>query len=178
MKHLETKRLHVRPIRLEDAPALFAFWSDPLVARHMNIDTFTELTQAEEMISLLQKLSLEQQACRLTICLKETGEIIGSCGFNYLDFENAKAEIGYDLGHPYWGNGYTPEALHALLEYGFDELGLDRIEAKVVPENINSIRVLHKLRFVEEGMLHEYDQDKGKSIELAMYTLSRSKWDS
>lgn len=176
MIQIETKQLRLRPMELDDAPALFAFWSDPMVTRHMNIDTFTDLTQAEQMIALLQKLSLEDAACRWTITLKQTGQIVGSCGFNSFDFENERAEIGYDLGYPFWGNGYTPEALRALLSFGFHDLGLNRIEAKVEPENANSVKVLEKLRFVEEGTLRQYEKAKGKFVDVIMFSILRDDW--
>jgi ribosomal-protein-alanine N-acetyltransferase len=176
MKQFDTERLHLRPMEMEDAPSLFAVWSDPVVSKHMNIETFTDVSQAEYMISLLRELSLEQKACRWTILLKDSGQIIGSCGFNYLDFENERAEIGYDLGHPFWGNGYVPEALRALVSYGFHDLGLHRIEAKVEPENINSIKVLRKLHFVEEGTLRGYEKSKGRFVDLMMFSVLRSEW--
>ncbi|QRG70750.1 GNAT family N-acetyltransferase [Brevibacillus choshinensis] len=176
MKHLETQRLLLRPIELNDAPSLFTFWSDPNVSKHMNIETFSEVTQAEQMILLLQKLSVEQKACRWTILLKHTSQVIGSCGFNYFDFENERTEIGYDLGYPFWGNGYIPEALQSLISFGFHELGLNRIEAKVEPENINSLKVLKKLHFVEEGTLRQYEKSKGQLVDLIMFSVLRNDW--
>ncbi|MGF9909564.1 GNAT family N-acetyltransferase [Brevibacillus porteri] len=176
MKHLETQRLRLKPIEINDAPFLFTFWSDPIVSKHMNIETFTEVTQAEQMILLLQNLSLEQKACRWTIVLNQTSQVVGSCGFNYFDFENERAEIGYDLGYPFWGNGFVPEALQSLISFGFNDLGLNRIEAKVEPENINSVKVLKKLHFVEEGILRQYEKSKGQLVDLTMYSVLREDW--
>lgn len=176
MTIIETSNLQLKPVELNDAPSLFAYWSDPVVSKYMNIEAFTDITQAEQMILLLQKLCLEKTACRWTIFLKSTGQIIGSCGFNYFDFENERAEIGYDLGYPFWGNGYVPEALQSLISFGFHDLGLNRIEAKVEPENINSIKVLKKLHFVEEGTLRQYEKAKGKLVDLSMFSVLRTDW--
>lgn len=176
MKHLTTERLLLRPMQLNDAPYLFTCWSHPIVSKHMNIDTFTDVSQAEQMILLLQDLSKDDKACRWTVTLKHSGEVIGSCGFNTLDFENERAEIGYDLGYPFWGKGYIPEALQALISFGFDSLGLNRIEAKVEPENLNSVKVLQKLQFVEEGRLRQYEKSKGKFVDVIMFSTLRSEW--
>jgi len=176
MNQITTERLLLRPMQLNDAPFLFAFWSDPMVSKHMNIETFTDVSQAQQMILLLQRLCTENKAIRWTILLRHSNEVIGSCGFNYLDYENERAEFGYDLGYPYWGNGYAPEAIKAIICYGFDSLRLNRVEAKVEPENLNSIKVLKKLRFVEEGKLRQYEKSKGEFVDLIMFSMLRTEW--
>ncbi|MEJ8547368.1 GNAT family N-acetyltransferase [Brevibacillus borstelensis] len=176
MEKVTTDRLELKPMELADAPALFSFWSDPAVSKYMNIETFTDVAQAEQMISLLQGLSQEGKACRWTIALRQPFEIIGSCGFNYLDHENKRAEIGYDLGRPFWGSGYASEAIQALLDYGFQHLRLNRIEAKVEPENIPSIKLLKRLQFTEEGRLRQYEMSKGKLVDVIMFSLLESDW--
>ncbi|MGC5325013.1 GNAT family N-acetyltransferase [Brevibacillus sp. SYSU BS000544] len=176
MSQITTERLLVRPMQLNDAPYLFEFWSDPMVSKHMNIDSFVDVSQAQQMILLFEKLCTENKAIRWTILLRHSNEVIGSCGFNYLDFENERAEIGYDLGYPYWGNGYASEAIKAIISYGFDSLRLNRVEAKVEPENLNSIRLIKKLRFVEEGKLRQYEKSKGEFVDLIMFSMLRTEW--
>lgn len=122
------------------------------------------------MIELLHKLATENQAIRYSITEAESGRIIGSCGFNALDYDNAKTEIGYDLSRECWGKGYVPEALRALIDYAFDTLGFNRIEAKAQPANINSIKVLQKLNFSLEGILRQSERSKGSFIDLCMYS--------
>jgi len=87
-----------------------------------------------------------------------------------------RAEIGYDLGFPYWGRGYAPEAIRTLIRFGFESLLLNRVEAKVEPENINSIKVLRKLRFVEEGKLRQYEKSKEVFVDLIMFSTLRTEW--
>lgn len=171
----ETKRLILRKVTEADAASLFSVWSDPAVTRFMNIDTFTNVEQAEQMIHFLNQLADENRAVRYTLTEKKTDQVIGSCGFNSLDFENAKAEIGYDLGQPYWGNGYAGEAVLCLIDYAFHHLQLMRVEAKAEPENLSSIRVLQKTGFSFEGILRKSEKSKGTFIDLALY--SRLKTD-
>ena len=172
---LNTERLHLRKMNVADSPQLFKIWSDPDVTKFMNITSFTHEEQAFEMIEILDELAQDQKAIRFTIIERQSNEIIGSCGFNSIDFENEKAEIGYDIAKAFWGKGYAPESINALLDYAFQTLKLNRIEAKVEPENANSIKVLNKLNFTFEGTLRQYEKAKGNFIDINMY--SRLKTD-
>ncbi len=167
---LQTERLVLRKIKVSDSASLFKIWSDPEVTKFMNINRFTDERQAVDMIKLLERLSKENRAIRYTIIELESEQIIGSCGFNFLDFKNAKAEIGYDISKAFWGKGYAPEAILSLVDYAFDTLDFNRIEAKVEPENINSIKVLQKLNFTFEGTMRKCEKSKDKWIDLSIYS--------
>ncbi|MGQ8874900.1 GNAT family N-acetyltransferase [Paenibacillus sp. TSA_86.1] len=155
---LHTTRLHLRQMKESDSAELFQVWSDPEVARFMNISPFSDEQQALEMIQLLANLTEDKQAIRFSIIEKQSGAILGSCGYNSLDFEQARAEIGYDLAKAYWGKGYATEAVTALLDHGYTSLGIHRLEAKVNPHNVNSIKLLEKLVFTREGTLRSYER--------------------
>lgn len=157
-------------MKISDAPFLFAFWSDPIVTKFMNIDPFQTIEETEEMIMVLTNLALKNSAIRYSIILKESNQIIGSCGFNYIDHENARAEIGYDLGKEFWGMGYASEAIHTLINNGYKEQNLNRIEAKVDPQNRKSIKLLKKLGFSYEGTLRQYEKSKGNFFDLYMFS--------
>ncbi|MEK9197126.1 GNAT family N-acetyltransferase [Ureibacillus sp. FSL E2-3493] len=174
MTNLYTERLLLRKMRTTDSASLFKIWSDPEVAKFMNIDPFTEESQAVNMITHLDKLAHDNKAIRFSIIKLSTNELIGSCGYNFLDFENEKAEIGYDIAKEHWGNGYAPEAISALVENAFNTLNLNRVEAKVEPENINSIKVLEKLNFTWEGTLRQTEKSKGKYIDLKIFSKLKS----
>ncbi|WP_106768791.1 GNAT family N-acetyltransferase [Paenibacillus faecalis] len=167
---LYTERLHLRKMKVSDSSSLFKIWSDPDVTRFMDVECFTDEDQAIEMIQLLDGLAQDNKAIRFSIIEIESNEIIGSCGYNSLDFENAKAEIGYDIAKASWGRGYASEAISSLLDYAFSSLNLNRIEAKVEPENINSIKVLQKLNFTFEGTLRQYERINGKFTDFNMYS--------
>lgn len=167
---VQTSRLRLRQIALEDASVLYEYWSDPSVTEFMNIEPFESIEKAEEMIRFLNKLTEDQQAIRYSITMKDTELIVGTCGFNSLDFHNGRAEIGYDLGRSFWGQGYASEAVGALIQKGFTELGLNRIEAKVEPGNANSIKLLERLSFSYEGTLRQYEKVNEGFIDLQMYS--------
>ncbi|MCT1902364.1 GNAT family N-acetyltransferase [Oceanobacillus sojae] len=173
-EELFTKRLILRKMRISDAAALFNIWSDPAVAAFMNISAFTSESQTIEMINLLNKLAEKNQAIRYSVLDLNSKQIIGSCGFNAIDAENARAEIGYDIAKAYWGNGYAPESIQALIDEAFANLGINRIEAKVEPANINSMKVLQKLGFTFEGTLRQYEKVKSNFVDMHMYSLLKN----
>ncbi|WP_431030010.1 GNAT family N-acetyltransferase [Lysinibacillus sp. LZ02] len=174
IKELHTQRLHLRRMEVSDAHSLFKIWSDPDVTKFMNISSFTHESQAKEVIELFEKLAQASEAIRFSMIELNSNEIIGTCGFNFIDFENAKAEIGYDIAKDFWGMGYAREGISALLNYAFKTLELNRIEAKVEPANVNSIKVLQKLNFTFEGTLRQYEKSKGKFIDINMYSLLKT----
>lgn len=174
IKELTTQRLHLRKMEVSDSPSLFNIWSDPDVTRFMNISSFTDEAQVIEMIELFEDFAQAGEAIRFSMIERKSNEIIGTCGFNFIDYENAKAEIGYDLAKSHWGMGYAPEGIHALLTYAFEDLELNRVEAKVEPANVNSIKVLQKLNFTFEGCLRQYEKSKGNFIDVNMYSLLKT----
>lgn len=174
---LETDRLILRQMTLEDVPALFKIWSDPEVTKYINITAFKEESQAREMIELLNRLAEEKKAIRWAITLKEDQKVIGSGGFNtWLKEEAFRGEIGYDLDRGYWGRGIMTEVLRALISFGFGPMKLNRIEAMVEPENIASIKLLKKNGFWEEGLLREYQVSKEKFIDLQIFSLLKREY--
>ncbi|MBC1349900.1 GNAT family N-acetyltransferase [Listeria welshimeri] len=155
---IKTERLFLSEMTLADTEVLFGYWSDDSVTRYMNIEPFQSMQPVEEMIRMLRQLEMEEKALRCVIVLQSTGEIIGTCGFNYIDHENHRAEIAYDLGTRFWRQGYATEAVRALIEWGKESFKLHRIEAKVDPRNVSSITLLEKLGFLEEGLLRDYEK--------------------
>lgn len=171
---LFTQRLHLRKMIVADSPDLFKIWSDPDVTKFMNISCFTNESQAKEMIEILDELSQTNKAIRYSMIDLKSNEIVGTCGFNSIDFENARAEIGYDIAKIHWGMGYAPEGIRALIKHAFEDLQLNRIEAKVEPANLNSIKVLKKLNFTFEGTLRQYEKSKENFIDINMYSLLKA----
>ncbi len=163
---MDTERLLLRKVASADAKSLWAIWSDPAVTKFMNISNFTHEEQALEMIELLNQLANEHRAIRYSIIEKIGNCIIGSCGFNNVDFDKATAEIGYDLAKTHWGKGYATEAIIALIDIAFTHLEMKTIVAKVDASNINSIKVLQKLNFILQG----YDSNEEN---LQVYTLCK-----
>ncbi|MCQ6275047.1 GNAT family N-acetyltransferase [Bacillus sp. V3B] len=171
---LQSKRLTLIQTENQHASELFVFWTDPDVTRFMNMDLVSTIDEVMDMITLSNRLAEINQAIRYTMLIRNTNEIIGSCGFNYIDFENGRAEIGYDLGKGYWGEGYGSEAVWTLIDYWFHVLGMNRVEAKVDPENSQSIKLLEKVGFQFEGRLRQSEKSKEEYKDVMMYSKLKS----
>nr|WP_308195536.1 GNAT family protein [Paenibacillus mellifer] len=174
---LESERLRLRRMERSDAEEMFRYWSDPEVIRYMNLPPFASVEDAWEMINLLNGLSESEDALRFGIELKEEQKLIGSCGFNVWELAGAyRGEIGYDLGQEYWGHGYMSETLRMLLAYGYETMGLNRIEALVDPRNDASRKLLKAFGFAEEGLLRQYQWTESGFVDLLMYSLLKKEY--
>ncbi|MEN2768231.1 GNAT family N-acetyltransferase [Ornithinibacillus xuwenensis] len=167
---LQTERLLLKKMEVSDSSSLFKIWSDPEVTMFMNINHFTDEKQAIQMIEVLEDLYQDNKAIRYSIFHLESKQIIGSCGYNSLDFENSKAEIGYEISKEYWGKGFASEAVRKLLDYAFNTLYFNRIEAKIEPENKKSIKLVKKMNFHYEGTLRKSEKSRDTFIDLDMYS--------
>lgn len=165
---LETRRVILRKLQLSDASNMFDIFSKDEVTKYYDLDTFTSIKQAEELIERLLYRYENRKQIRWAIVLKETEQFIGTCGFHAIEEEHWKAEIGYELHPDSWGQGIMTEVIKAVIQYGFKEIGLNRIEAFYDPENISSARVLEKNGFEYEGLLKKRFFEKGKFVDGAI----------
>lgn len=169
---LNTERLLIKEVSLNDADSLFKVWSNDAVTQYMNIESMTDVSHAENMINFFIAADQNNEASRMGIFLKgDEKAAIGSCGFNYIDFENDRVEIGYELHSDYWRKGYMKEALTALIDYAFETFKINRIEAKVDVKNIPSQKLLEKIGFEFEGILRGYEKQRGQYIDIMMYSI-------
>ncbi|SFJ31053.1 Protein N-acetyltransferase, RimJ/RimL family [Paraburkholderia megapolitana] len=152
---LTTSRLVLRPLRHEDAPALFAIWSDVEAMRYFAFPAMTHLDQATDRIERKLKVSASGQDLVCVLELQATGEAIGTCDLFHVDEQCRRAEIGFSLQRKHWGSGYMTEAVSAVIGHAFGKPGLRRIEADIDPRNIASAGLLERLGFLREGLLRE-----------------------
>ena len=171
---IHTERLVLRPLNPEDMQALFAIFSDQEVMRYWNTAPWSSLDDAWNFIRASAEAMERQESMTLGIAQKATGELIGKCMlFNY-ESASKRAEIGFGIGRPYWGHGFVSEAGRALLAYGFDALGLRRIEAEIDPQNLSSGKILERLGFVKEGLLRQRWEINGVVSDSELYGLLAS----
>ena len=173
---LYTERLILRPLRAEDAATALVLRSNPAIMRFGSTPAWTSIDKAIEWVGAA--ISDSENGINLRLALEHTGtyEMIGSCTLFQLDEGNRRAEIGYELREDVWGQGYMQEALRALLQYGFENMHLNRIEADVHPENISSCKTLERLGFVKEGHLRERWIVGGEISGSIIYGLLLSDW--
>jgi ribosomal-protein-alanine N-acetyltransferase len=149
---LETERLVLRLWTGDDAQALWELNEDPEVLKYTG-DTNFESVEAMREFLLQYAQYRNYKMGRLVVVLKATGELLGWCGLKYHE-EEGYVDLGYRLFKKFWNFGYATEASRVCLDYGFNELGLERVVARADMENAASIRVMQKLgfRFYEKGI--------------------------
>jgi [ribosomal protein S5]-alanine N-acetyltransferase len=168
---LQTERLLLREITSGDSQAIYDNFSDDRVTEYYDLETFTEISQADALIIKLNSGFKSHNQIRWAITLKPKDILIGTCGFHAIEKEHFKLEVGYELNPALWGKGIMHEALNAIFTYAFDEMGINRIEAFYDPENDRSRNALEKCGFIYEGTQRKRFFEKGKFVDAALSSL-------
>jgi ribosomal-protein-alanine N-acetyltransferase len=173
---LETERLLLRPLSMLDLEFVFRHFSDPEVNRYLlDEEPVTTREQAQSIIDFYS-LPGRKSYNRWVIVRKTDARPIGTCGYHQWQSAQRRAEIGYDLEKASWRQGIMTEALHAMLRYGFEQMGLNRVEALVYVENHASIRLLERLGFKKEGLLRQYFRRDDTYFDHWLLSLLRADW--
>ena len=160
---IETERLILRSWREDEAEELYKYACDPQVGP---IAGWPAHKNVEESLDIIRSVYCRPQC--YAICLKENGLPIGTVELKLKDHTDMtdrddECEVGYWLGRPFWGHGYMPEAVKALLDYGFNYLNMTTIWCGYYKGNDKSRRVQEKCGFshyttstdVEVPLMHE-----------------------
>jgi [ribosomal protein S5]-alanine N-acetyltransferase len=107
---------------------------------------------------------------------EDSSGLIGTCTLAQIDWSNERAELGFALGSPWWGNGIMRQALPTLIDYAFSILALHRLEADVDPRNERSLRLLKQLSFEREGYLRERHLIAGERQDTILLGLLAPTW--
>ena len=102
--------------------------------------------------------------------------LIGSCGLFSWNRQWRKCTVGYELSPEAIGQGLMTEALHAILDWGFMQMQVNRIDAQIHPDNDRSIKLARKLGFVEEGRLREIAWWGSRHHDMLQFSLLRREW--
>ena len=173
---LETERLLLRPITVEDMGFVYELFSRPETNRYSGHEELGSLEEAEELYDKYMRPGPPSRF-RVAVELKETGEPVGTLGLYSYSERDGRAELGYDLLEEHWGRGIMTESVREVVRYGFEEIGLNRIEATIDPENTRSVRLVERLGFRREGFLRERFFYSGKRRDELVYGLLKSDWD-
>lgn len=170
------RNLKLYAMTAEHAPALFRIWSHPEVSRWLGVPQLSSIEETEQLIRLLSQMAQDEESLRWSIVGPE-GEVIGSCGYNSWQLQGAyRGEIGCDLLPACWGLGYMREAMGLVLEYGFETMGLNRVEALCHPDNGRADRLVKALGFEREGLLRQYRQTSSGFQDVILHALLREDW--
>jgi ribosomal-protein-alanine N-acetyltransferase len=173
---LHTPRLVLRELTADDAEDVFAFRSDPY-AQRFNSVPHTSVADSAALIERLATYYADHEQISWGVALRETDRVMGLFSLIW-NAGHRRAEIGYDLNRAYWGQRLASEALAAVLAFGFDDLGLNRVEAQTIEDNHESTRLLRKFGFHLEGVRRGYSlEDDGTFHGGAIYGLLKGEYE-
>jgi ribosomal-protein-alanine N-acetyltransferase len=175
---LRTARLLLRQFTNADTDALFTLRSNAYAMRYWDAPPWSERVQAEQFIGACRRMAEEGSGARFAIDRISDETFIGWCGLTRWNPIFHSTTMGYCLDEPAWGRGYATEAGRAVLQWAFDTLDLNRVQAEVDTRNAPSARVLEKLRFVREGTLREDCVVNDVVSDSWVYGLLRRDWQS
>ena len=172
---LETTRLLLRPISQADSEFVVEHFLNPDVQRYLYDEE--PMTTTAQALAIIDFYTASPGALfnRWVLVRKADQQPLGTCGFHKWSRLHRRAEIGYDLSPAYQGHGYMREAVGAMIEYGFGQMDLYRIEALVAVENERSLALLRHLAFQQEGLLRNYFWSNGHAYD--HYLLARLRTD-
>jgi RimJ/RimL family protein N-acetyltransferase len=173
---LHTARLRLRPFNESDANALFALHSNAYVLRYWDSPPWNDRQRAELFITACRDIADAGTGTRLAVDRVADGAFIGWCSLTRWNPDYRSASMGYCFDDACWGHGYATEAARAILQWAFDTLDLNRVQAETDTRNAASGRVLEKLGFVREGTLREDCVVNGEVSDSWVYGLIKREW--
>ena len=182
MKHcgtqkLETERLILRRYVKEDAEAMYKNWaSDPEVTKFLTLQPHSSQKVSQRILEDWVKQYAEETTYHWAIVLKNNGdEPIGNISVVHMREDISMVHIGYCIGRAYWNQGITSEALKAVMDFLFDVVNVNRIEARHDPRNSNSGKVMKKCGMKYEGTLRCSDRNNQGVCDACYYALLKSE---
>jgi [ribosomal protein S5]-alanine N-acetyltransferase len=179
MHPLRTERLRLREFRGDELSAMYAYRRDPRFGSLYPEDECTEAgtrTRLDEFI--LWQGDTPRINWQWAIEPLASVDVIGCCGIRRRTAGSRVADVGFELAPDCWGAGYATEAAARAVAFGFEDLGLHRIEAHCVRENAASAHVLEKLGMRREGLLREKEWFRGRWWDVSLYAVLAAEWAS
>lgn len=147
--HLDTKRLKLKTIGLDDVEFIYKHFSDDNVQKYLyDGEPLKDLEEADKLVIFYINANSDYIS-RWILILKSNNKRIGTCGFHKFNKSNMSIELGYDLQKPYWGKGYMNEAIHAVLDYAKNHMVIRSVKACIYAEHNRSIKFAEKLGFIK-----------------------------
>ena len=165
---INTQRLLLRQFVDSDIENVYKGLSDPEIIKYYGV-SYKTLEETKAQMQFFADLEKERTGIWWAICSLDNKTFYGAGGLNSLNKEHKKAEIGFWLLTNFWGQGIMTEAMPKICNYGFDNLGLHRIEGLVETDNLNCKNAMKKLDFMHEGTMRDCEIKNEKFISLDIY---------
>lgn len=173
----ETKRLLLRAPTQSDLEDIYAVYSNPNVIRYLDDTPWTEKHKATEFIEGVHEGLEKESLFGWCVELKESKRVIGTCALFECELEKRVADVSYEILEDYWHQGLTSELLPPIIEYGFETLNLNRINAFVDVRNMASLKLLANNQFEREGLMREsWIDGDGQPVDEYILGLLQQEW--
>ncbi len=177
---LHTSRLTMRAMQVIDSYDMYEYACRGDVTRFLTWSPHPSREYTKEYLDFIGKCYRAGDFYDWALIWRGDGEystkMVGTCGFTRFDFENNSAEVGYVINPEYRGRGIAPEALRRVLEFGFYELGLNRIEARYIVGNEVSRRVMEKVGMKFEGIRRQSLLNKERYVDVGYCAILSSEY--
>jgi ribosomal-protein-alanine N-acetyltransferase len=154
-----------------DAIDFYTYYTNPNVAKYILANNPKSLNEAEAEITYCRNLFHFKRGIYWSIAERKSNQMIGAIGITINNF-NRRGEIHYDLAESHWNRGLTTAGIQKCVDYAFDVMGLFRIEAITMPDNLASQKVLTKSDFRHEGRLRNYKFFQGQAMDIEMFAIT------
>ena len=172
---IKTNNYYLKEIESADITNIYKGLSNPDVTQYYDVH-FPTLEATKEQMEWYKNLKKEGTGVWWGIYGNTDNLFRGACGFNNMEKQHKKAEIGLWLLKEYWGNGILKEIMPELFNKGFSDIGLNRIEGFVLNDNNKCKKALEKINFTYEGTMRECEVKNGNIISVDIYSILKSEW--
>lgn len=177
---IETERLILRPLTLDDADDLFQYQSHPEIVRYIPWPerTHQQVLEALEKYAASGKSELKEDGDFILLAwqLKDSGQVIGQSNLGFKSLSDQCADMGWVTHQDYQRQGFAFEASHALIKYAFENFPLHRIIAEIDTRNPESARLAEKLQMRLEGEFKEAEFFKGDWCSMWLYAILKDEF--
>lgn len=168
---LETERLILRHITKADSDVMLKLRSDVAAMRYLDRPIAVSIDDVHALLRRMDDDIDNNDGVSWGLELKQSGQLIGTLGYYRLKKEHFRGEIGYMLFPSHWRKGLMSEAMHRVMDYGFNTLGFHSIEADINPDNEASKGILLKMGFVQEAYFKENCFYEGKFLDTMIFSM-------
>ena len=173
---LQGEKIILRKIVKSDVQDMYDYSCDPAVTKYLLWKPHESFAYTKRYLDEVMRQYKAHNFFDFAIVSKKESRMIGTCGFTHLDPINHSAEIGYVIAAPYWGKGIASEACAMILRFAFCNLGLHRVEARYMPGNAASRRVMEKSGMTFEGIEREAIFVKGVYQDVGKCAILRNEY--
>lgn len=173
---LETERLILRKILPCDENDMYEYSRDPETSKYLLWEPHASRSYTRAHIRYLQDAYNRASFFDWALIEKESGKMIGTCGFTEIYEREKRAEIGYVIAPAFHRRGFAPEALKKVMEYGFLTLGLTKLSGRFMEDNEASRKILERFGFQNDTVRNESIFKRGKKERIFTYSLTKDQY--